>query len=137
MFIKKIFEDIDFQSLKKNNYVGPDKEFLNKFIMKNYFHFITFSDRLGQLFQEEIKQNNIDKNINDKLHPVFFNYFIPFSTPGDGNCLWHMISKLLCGNISMTSFLKNFTALTILIRKCQFIDIIFDHLKSNNANLSN
>jgi len=77
-----------------------------------------------------------DKSVNNKLHRSFKYYFIPISTPADGNCMWHMISRSLCGDVSLTCFLKNFTSITLLILKSQFFDIIYQNLKSNNIELS-
>ena len=57
----------------------------------------------GQL--ENIYQYTAD-TVNSKLHCCFKYYFIPIKTPSDGNCLWHMISRSLCGDVSLTSFLK-------------------------------
>jgi hypothetical protein len=80
------------------------------------------------------KDQITDKSVNNKLHSTFNIFF--HINKHSSRCMWHMISRSLCGDVSLTCFLKNFTSITLLILRSQFFDIIYQNLKSNNIELS-
>ena len=83
-------------------------------------------------FPSEVSFNELDKEVFFSLPKCFRTTFILRITPGDGNCLWHMISISLCGNCSLTALLKNMTTVTIIILRDVFCKIIYQVLKFNN-----
>ena len=57
-------------------------------------------------FSSRVQRENCDRIVSETLHLAFLKHYSPFTTPSDGNCLWHMISISLCGNISLTNILR-------------------------------
>ena len=66
------------------------------------------------------------------LPNCFIEYFLPIQTPGDGNCMWHMVSRSLCGNCSLTNLLKDMTVITFFMLEQKFIEIMTIDIRANN-----
>jgi hypothetical protein len=104
--------------------------FLDGFIKTNYFNFAVFNHYIETTFVSKLATINVDSSIIENLHPFFAEHYMPLKTPSDGNCLWHMVSRSLCGNLSLTRTLKNLTVVTLLMLKDTFLKILKNELKS-------
>lgn len=74
-----------------------------------------------------------DSSVQNQLPVSLQKSLIPITTPSDGNCLWHMVSRSICGNCSLTTLLKDMTTITLLMLKETFVKIIFKELRYNDA----
>ncbi len=106
MFVKygKIFGDIEFKNSFQNKPIQIDQ--LDNFIKTYLQDFKSFSKIINSTFEFNLEEDKTDYKTVATLHPAFLKYFTPFKTPADGNCLWHMISICLCGNISLSNILR-------------------------------
>ena len=68
--------------------------------------FKLFNKVIESTFKLRVKNEKSDQIVCKTLHQAFLKHYTPFTTPKDGNCLWHMISISLCGNISLTNILR-------------------------------
>ena len=76
--------------------------------------------------------NDTDKYLMKILPSYFTEIFSPLSTPADGNCLWHMVSRSLCGSCSLTNILKDMTVVTFVMLQKRFLEIMLADIKANN-----
>ena len=131
----QIFQDNQFQNFLKLSINNDLKSLLDNFILKNYFQFSIFNQSINNVYSEILTTNDlqIDMMVKSKLNPIFLEYFVPILTPSDGNCLWHMVSKSICGNISLTKTLKYMTVVAMMMLKETFINIIMHDLQINNS----
>ena len=55
-----------------------------------------------------------DPLVMSKLHPVFYEHYLPIKTNGDGNCLYNMVSICLFGNSEKSAFLRYITVCVLM-----------------------
>ncbi|CAF0948349.1 unnamed protein product [Brachionus calyciflorus] len=82
----------------------------------------------------------IDKSVQSKLHQKFLKESTPVKTPGDGNCLYHMVSLCLFGDKIFSDLLR-FIAFFFLIKNKDYYKRIIRSTviqgRSNHSNLNN
>ena len=106
------------------------------FLTINYFHFTIFNENINTVYKKKIDDCSIDKYVISVLPSCFTRYFLPIQTPADGNCLWHMVSRCLCGNCGLTNILKDMTVITLFMLEQTFIEIMRLDIKTNNSKAS-
>ena len=102
------------------------------FLTTNYFKFSLFNENIKSVYNEKLNHCFVDKYLLTILPSCFAECYWPIKTPSEGNCMWHMISRSLCGNCSLTSLLKDMTVITLLVLEQKFIEIMISDIKSNN-----
>ncbi len=88
---------------------------------QNLLEIFTFLSNMN-IFISELNAEEIDKDVAVELNTSFRKIYQPKKTPGDGNCLWHMISISLTGNTSLTYILRVLTTFTIILIKDDLMD---------------
>ena len=85
-------------------------------------------------FIQNINLNLIDEITSTELHPIIKNFYSPYKTKSDGNCLYNMVSLCLIGNQSFSRLLRVLTLYTILKYKKEFLNIISKDALVNSSN---